>query len=151
MADRLGRDRPGASRRGDVRLRAGGCGVAAAFRAGLVERGLTYAAGILSTQHVYPTDVSLEPPSRRTRGRPATNPVPSVESRSAADFIAALPEKSFQRVSWRAGTKGAMRGDFAAVRVRVWPTDRLCARVATCRGPRSGWSVSGAPMSANST
>src|SRR3954466_15900598 len=85
MADRLGRDRPGAPRRGDVRLRAGGCGVAAAFRAGLVERGLTYAVGILSTQHVYPTDMSLEPPPRRTRGRPATNPVPSVESRSAAD------------------------------------------------------------------
>src|SRR3954462_795075 len=119
MADRLGRDRRGASRRGDVRLRAGGCGVAAAFRAGLVERGLTYAAGILSTQHVYPTDVSLEPPSRRTRGRPATTPVPLVESRSAADFIAAFPEKAFQCVSWRAGTKGAMRGDFAAVRVRV--------------------------------
>jgi len=94
-------------------------GKAAAFRAGLVERGLTYAVGILSTQHVYPTDVSLEPPPRRTRGRPATNPVPSVESRSAADFIAALPEETFQRVSWRAGTKGAMRGDFAAVRVRV--------------------------------
>ena len=94
-------------------------GKAAAFRAGLVERGLTYAVGILSTQHVYPTDVSLEPPPRRTRGRPATNPVPSVESRSAADFIAALPEKTFQRVSWRAGTKGAMGGDFAAVRVRV--------------------------------
>jgi SRSO17 transposase len=94
-------------------------GKAAAFRAGLVDRGLTYAVGILSTQHVYPTDVSLEPPPRRTRGRPATNPVPSVESRSAADFIAALPEKTFRRVSWRAGTKGAMRGDFAAVRVRV--------------------------------
>src|SRR3954451_21251992 len=30
-----------------------------------------------------------------------------------------------------------------------WPTDRLCARVATCRAPRSGWFVSGAPMSAS--
>ena len=94
-------------------------GKAAAFRAGLVERGLTYAVGILSTQHVYPADVSLEPPPRGARGRPASNPVPSVESRSAADFIAALPRKTFRRVSWRAGTKGAMRGDFAAVRVRV--------------------------------
>jgi len=42
-------------------------GKAAAFRAGLGERGLTYAVGIL--QHVYPTDVSLEPPPRRTRGQ----------------------------------------------------------------------------------
>ena len=82
-----------------------------------MERGLTYAVRILSTQHVYPTDVSLEPPP--PRGRPATNPVPSVESRSVADFIAALPEKTFRRMSWRAGTKGAMPGDFAAVRVRV--------------------------------
>src|SRR3954454_5996826 len=120
MANRFGRDRPGAPSRGDVRLRTGDAEYGtAAVRAGLAERGLTYAVGILSTQHVYPTDVSLEPPPRRTRGRPATNPVPSVESRSAADFIAALPEKTFQRVSWRAGTKGAMRGDFAAVRVRV--------------------------------
>jgi SRSO17 transposase len=123
-------------------------GKAAAFRAGLGERGLTYAVGILSTQHVYPTDVSLEPPPRPTRGRSATNPVPSVESRSAADFIAALPEKTFPRVSWRAGTKGAMAGDFAAVRVRV--ADGPALRTA-CRGPRSGWFVSGAPMSANST
>jgi SRSO17 transposase len=99
-------------------------GKAAAFRAGLVERGLTYAVGILSTQHVYPADVSLEPPPRRTRGGPPGKPVPAVESRSAADFIAALPEETFQRVSWRAGTKGAMGGDFAAVRVRVGPALR---------------------------
>ncbi len=94
-------------------------GKAAAFRAGLAERGLTYAVGILSTQHVYPTDVSLAPPPRRRRGRPSRHPVPSVDSRSAADVFAALPPKTFQRVSWRTGTKGSLQGEFAAVRVRV--------------------------------
>ena len=94
-------------------------GKAAEFRAGLAERGVTYAVGILSTQHVYPADVSLEPPPRRARGRPCLHAVPSVESRSAADFIAALGANPFYRVSWRVGTKGSLQGAFAAVRVRV--------------------------------
>jgi SRSO17 transposase len=94
-------------------------GKAAAFRAGLAERGLTYAVGIVSTQHVYPVDVSLAPPPRRARGRPCRHPVPSVDSRSAADFIAALAANPFHPLSWRVGTKGSLQGEFAAVRVRV--------------------------------
>jgi SRSO17 transposase len=112
-------------------------GKAAAFRAGLVERGLTYAVGILSTQHVYPADVSLAPPPRRTRGRPSRHPVPSVDSRSAADVIAALPPEAFHRVSWRAGTKGVREP--RACGNQGFPAGRV--RRGAC--PRGGWT--GAP------
>ena len=47
------------------------------------------------------------------------NTLPSVASRSAADFIAALGATPFHRVSWRVGTKGSLQGEFAAVRVRI--------------------------------
>jgi SRSO17 transposase len=35
-----------------------------------------------------------------------------------SDVIAALGAKDFRSVTWRAGTKGALRGRFAALRVR---------------------------------
>ncbi|MGF7178362.1 SRSO17 transposase [Azospirillum doebereinerae] len=94
-------------------------GKAADFRAGLAERGLTYAVGVGPTQKVYPADVRLEEAPDRATGRPTKHPAPSVDSRSIADTIAALPEAAFRRLSWRQGTKGPLQADFAAVRVRV--------------------------------
>src|SRR5690348_16454343 len=67
---------------------------------------------------------SASPDQQRGRGAPLPlpspcNTLPSVASRSAADFIAALGANAFHRVSWRAGTKGSLQGEFAAVRVRI--------------------------------
>jgi len=50
--------------------------------------------------------------------------VPSVKSKSAEAVFAALPEiplpkAAWQTISWRRGTKGALRGEFALLRVRV--------------------------------
>ncbi len=96
-----------------------GYGSAAEFRAGLTERGLTWAVGVLGTQKVYPADVTLSPPVRGPTGRPRKHPMPSVESVQAETMIESLGPRAFRRTTWRRGTKGPLRVAFAAVRVRV--------------------------------
>jgi SRSO17 transposase len=93
-------------------------GKAAEFRAGLNERHLAFAVGVLPTQKVYPADVTLAWPERKATGRPRKHPVPSVTSVVAAELIEARPE-AFRAISWRIGTKGPLQAAFAAVRVRV--------------------------------
>jgi SRSO17 transposase len=93
-------------------------GKAAEFRAGLAERQLSFAVGVLPTQKVYPADVTLARPERKATGRPRKHPVPTAASVSAADLIEARPE-AFRAVSWRTGTKGPLKAAFAAIRVRV--------------------------------
>jgi SRSO17 transposase len=93
-------------------------GKAAEFRAGLSERQLSYAVGILPTQKVYPIDVMLAHPARKPTGRPRKHPVPSAASVAAADVMEAQPD-TFRTISWRIGTKGPLQARFAALRVRV--------------------------------
>jgi SRSO17 transposase len=93
-------------------------GKAAEFRAGLSERQLSYAVGILPAQEVYPADVELGGPERKATGRPRQHPVPSAASVAAAELIEARPGAS-RTISWRTGTKGPLRAEFAALRVRV--------------------------------
>jgi SRSO17 transposase len=93
-------------------------GKAAEFRHGLAERGLAYAVGILPAQKVHPADVTLAFPERKGTGRPRKHPVPSAASAGAAELIEARPE-AFRAISWRTGTKGPLRAEFAALRVRV--------------------------------
>ncbi len=93
-------------------------GKAAEFRAGLNERRLAFAVGILPTQKVYPAGVTLAWPERQPTGRPRKHPVPSVASVAAAELIEARPE-AFRTLSWRIGTKGPLKAAFAAIRVRV--------------------------------
>jgi SRSO17 transposase len=91
-------------------------GKAAPFRQGLSERGLLWAVGILPTQKVYPAAVTVAPVPARATGRRPKHPRPSAESRSAE---AAFAEAEFRAVAWRRGTKGALRAEFAALRIRV--------------------------------
>jgi SRSO17 transposase len=93
-------------------------GKAAEFRAGLAERHLAFAVGVLPTQKVYPADVMLAFPEPKPTGRPRKHPIPSAPSMGAAELIQARPE-AFRTVSWRTGTKGPLRAEFAALRVRV--------------------------------
>src|SRR5918995_2348025 len=94
-------------------------GKAAEFRHGLSERDLTWAVGILPNQKVYPIDVVIAPAPVRATGRPPKHPVPSVKSKSVEAVFASLPEAVWRTVSWRRGTKGDLRAEFAALRVRV--------------------------------
>ena len=91
-----------------------GCGISAAFRRGLSERGLVWAVGVPKVQNVYSTRVELCWPKAAT-GRPRKHPVPSEEPVPAE---AALAGAEWRRVSWRRGTKGPLAAEFTAVRVR---------------------------------
>src|SRR6185369_11463938 len=93
-------------------------GKAAEFRAGLAERRLSYAVGILPMQKVYPADVTLSFPERKATGRPCQHPVPSLASVAAAELIEDRPA-AFRTISWRTGTKGPLQAAFAAIRIRV--------------------------------
>ncbi len=88
-----------------------GYGASAAFRAGLSERGLTWAVGIPRNQKVYDANVQLVAPGGRKR-----RPVPDQEPREAEAVLAGL---HWRRVTWRQGTKGPLAARFAATRTRV--------------------------------
>jgi SRSO17 transposase len=94
-------------------------GKAADFRHGLLERELTFAVGILPNQKVSPADVVIAPAPIRATGRRPKHPVPSVKSKSAEALFAALPDEKWRTISWRRGTKGDLKADFAAFRIRV--------------------------------
>jgi SRSO17 transposase len=103
-----------------------GYGISAPFRNGLSALGLVWAAGIPRIQKVYPADVRLGP-APRTRGGPRKTPIPDEEAVAAEAMLA---KSSWQRITWRRGTKGPLRAKFAAVRVRVadGPAVRLQGR-----------------------
>src|SRR4051812_23828198 len=92
-------------------------GKAGEFRAGLGERRLAYAVGILPAQKVYPADVTLAFPERGPTGRPRKQPVPSAASVGAAGLVEGRPA-AFRAVSWRTGTKGPLEAGVAALRGR---------------------------------
>jgi SRSO17 transposase len=103
---------------GDV-LADAGYGCAAEFRHGLSSLGLRWAVGIQSSQLVYSSRVRVRRPKRSSvKGRPPLHGKPTEERRAVTDVIGDLGPKAFRTVTWRTGTKGALRGRFAAIRVR---------------------------------
>jgi len=103
---------------GDV-LADAGYGVCSEFRRGLTELGLTWAVGVSPDQLVYPASVAVRKARRGAShtGRPKSTPAVSLASRSAREMIES--EATFRTISWRRGTQGPLRADFAALRVRV--------------------------------
>lgn len=99
-----------------------GYGISAAFRHGLSERGLSWAAGIPRNHGVYPASVALTWP-KHAIGGPRKHPVPETRPVEAEAMLAAA---SWQPISWRRGTKGPLRATFAALRVR--PADGAAVR-----------------------
>jgi SRSO17 transposase len=95
-------------------------GKAAEFRAGLGERQLLHAVGVLPAQKVYPADGTLAFSERKPTGRPRKHPVPSAASVGAAELIEARSE-AFRAISWRVGTEGPLEAEFAAARVADGP------------------------------
>jgi SRSO17 transposase len=103
-----------------------GYGISPLFRHGLLGRGLFFAVGVPRIQKLFAADVAMVPP--RPAKRRSTQPlVPADEAVSAESMLADEP---WQPVSWRDGTKGALRAVFAARRVRVanGPAVRLHGR-----------------------
>lgn len=103
---------------GDVLADAGyGCG--AEFRHGLSERGLRWAVGVQSSQLLYSSTVKVQPAKRRSaKGAAPKHGTPNEARLSAEEIINSQGPEAFRDVSWRRGTKGALRGRFAALRVR---------------------------------
>jgi SRSO17 transposase len=104
-----------------------GCGISAAFRGALSARGLAWAVGIPRTQKVFPADVAMVWPVA-ARGRPRGTAVPETASVAAEGMLDGAP---WQATTWRRGTKGALKAEFAALRVRVadGPAVRIGGRV----------------------
>ena len=98
-----------------------GYGVVTAFRDGLTAQDIPYIVGISSETTVWPPGQTPLPPRKyRGRGRPPTLVRRTRRHRplSVATLAQHLPASAWRTVTWRQGTRGAMRSRFAAVRVR---------------------------------
>jgi SRSO17 transposase len=91
-------------------------GVSVNFRKELTARKLAWAVGIPLGLKVYPADVKMiQPPARKGGGRRRLT-LPDTPSITAEDMLA---KATWRTISWRMGTKGKLKADFAAVRVRA--------------------------------
>jgi len=104
---------------GDV-LADAGYGSCAEFRQGLNALGLRWAVGISADHHVYARSVRLRTVGTNAwTGKPRAKRAVTAKPRRVADVLASLGPYALQSVTWRTGSKGALRADFAALRVRV--------------------------------
>ena len=108
-----------------------GYGDTTAFREALTAAGLPYVVGMKKETTAWPPGEAPRPPKRwNGRGRPptrvrrtATHPPHSLKQ-----LAVALPLAAWRTVTWREGTRGAMRSRFARLRVR--PAHRDAQRAA---------------------
>jgi SRSO17 transposase len=98
-----------------------GYGVVTAFRDALTAQAIPYIVGISTETTVWPPGQAPLPPRKyRGHGRPPTVVRRTRRHRplSVAALAQQLPASAWRTVTWRQGTRGAMRSRFAAVRVR---------------------------------
>src|SRR4029450_11449086 len=98
-----------------------GYGVVTAFRDALTAQGIPYIVGTSSETTVWaPRRAPLAPPKYRGLGRPPTLVRRTRRHRplSVSAVAHQLPAAAWRTVTWRQGTRGALRSRFAAVRVR---------------------------------
>lgn len=100
----------------DVVLADAAYGNNAEFRKALSKRGLSWSVGIVRNQKVYPEHVRLIPPPKIVRGRRPKGPSASEDRQTVEEVLNAA---TWHEVVWRDGTKGPMRGRFAAAFVRI--------------------------------
>jgi SRSO17 transposase len=95
-----------------------GYGVCGPFRDALSSLGLLWAVSILPKNRVYPASVTTRMPRPGGHGgRPRKHPIASAAVRSAAAAIDELGANAFRWITWRTGTKGALRARFAMRRI----------------------------------
>jgi SRSO17 transposase len=98
-----------------------GYGASTEFRDQLTARHRPYVVGVTSETSVWPPGEQPLPPKRGSGpGRPPTRLRRNARHRpvSVAALARQLPAARWQPVTWREGTRGAMRSRFAACRVR---------------------------------
>jgi SRSO17 transposase len=89
------------------------------FRTGLEQRGLRYTVGITSQLVVWAQPPRPCVPRRRGPGPGPQRPRYENEAPQSVKALAQQNEARFRRVTWREGTKGAMRSRFWARRVQT--------------------------------
>jgi SRSO17 transposase len=98
-----------------------GYGVVTAFRDALTAQDIPYIVGISAETTVWPPGQTPRPARKYGgRGRPPTLMRRTRRHRplNVATLAQQLPASAWRPVTWRQGTRGAMRSRFAAVRVR---------------------------------
>src|SRR4029453_18664663 len=98
-----------------------GYGVVTAFRDALTAQGIPYIVGISTETTAWaPGRAPLPAPKYRGHGRPPTlvRRTRSHRPPSGQAVAQQLPAAAWRTMTWRQGTRGAMRSRFAAVRVR---------------------------------
>ena len=91
------------------------------FATGLTTQGIPYVVGISTETTVWaPGRAPLPPPKYRGHGRPPTLVRRTERHRplSVRALAQQLPARAWHTVTWRQGTRGAMRSRFAALWVR---------------------------------
>jgi SRSO17 transposase len=102
-----------------VLLADAGYGDITEFRRGLEKRQLPYAVAVTSQVRVWTESPPLTPYVPKRTGRPTQRPYQYGEQRPLTlGSVAETQQKRFRTVTWRKGTKGAMRSRFLAVRVQ---------------------------------
>src|SRR3970040_193048 len=98
-----------------------GYGDTTAFRDALTTAGLPYVVGVKQETTAWPPGDAPRPPTRwKGRGRPPTRVrrTATHTPQSLKQLAMALPTAAWRTVTWREGTRGAMRSRFARLRVR---------------------------------
>jgi len=98
-----------------------GYGDTTAFRESLTAAGLAYVVGVKRETTAWPPGETPRPPKRwRGRGRPPTRVrrTATHTPQSLKELAVALPTSAWRTVTWREGTRGAMRSRFTRLRVR---------------------------------
>src|SRR6266481_3166705 len=98
-----------------------GYGDTTALRDALTTAGVPYVVGVKQETTAWPPGEAPQPPKRwQGRGRPPTRVrrTATHTPQRLTQVAAALPATAWRTVTWREGTRGAMRSRFARVRVR---------------------------------
>ncbi len=98
-----------------------GYGDTTAFREALTTAGLAYVVGVKKETTAWPPGEAPRPPKRwKGRGRPPTHVRRTARHtpQSLKQLAVTLPTTAWRTVTWREGTRGAMRSRFARLRVR---------------------------------
>ena len=104
-----------------------GYGTSHDFRAALTARGLPYCVQVAASLKGW-TEAPGTPPPDTARGRPAKRPPDDAipPSHALPALAAALPRTAWRTVTWRQGTKGALRSRFAMT--PFWPAHGVSRR-----------------------
>ena len=104
---------------GQVVVGDSGYGVSGPLRAGLTERGLHYMLGVTGEMVVFTAEPRWVEPGPSGGGRPRRRHRLDKDGPQPLSLRAVTAQTPLRKVTWREGTKGAMAGRFAWL--RVWP------------------------------